>query len=377
VRIFLTCPSFAPHGGIRVLLEWANRLSERHTVLLRTEDKRPCTWFPLLPRVVVVRNDSQLHTCDTLIVGSPHAVRYLDLPHPARKFVFCQMAEHLFRPHDVAWQQACRRFYLAPVPMFAISQWTIDLFHKLGRTAPTYYVGNGVNLTHFPLERPDRTREWLTVLVEGWVPGNPSKDSDRLGPRVAERLRREGCRVLAYGQQPLDVAFRDVPHEYYVQPSLSRMNDLYRRATVLVKATHVDSRSCSPVEAMTKGTPTARAIEQGDDDLVHDVNCLRVGYDYDALLEATVELLHNRKRYQRLSDACVAHVSTHTWDYWMQEIEAKLLQAPEAPAKIPAGAREGAKTPSAAPTPTRARPPSPKRRFDPSPALSGAARGRP
>jgi hypothetical protein len=45
------------------------------------------------------------------------------------------------------------------------------------------------------------------------------------------------------------------------------------------------------MEGSPGGTVTARALVQGDDDLVDGYNCLRVGYDYDALLEAARRLL--------------------------------------------------------------------------------------
>jgi len=152
MNIFITCPNFSRHGGIRVILEWANRLSENHIIYLRTDDIHDCNWFNIKSNVHIVRDDSYIWKSDCLIISSPHGVEYLHHPaRPEKTFVFCQMAEHLFRLNDVHWQNFCRRFYLADAPMISISKWNEDLFRKAGRKGKIYQVGNGVNLDHFPI----------------------------------------------------------------------------------------------------------------------------------------------------------------------------------------------------------------------------------
>lgn len=330
MKVFLTCPALTPHGGIRVILEWANQLAARgHDVALRTDDMQdPAPWFTLDPRVRIHRSgDAAFTDADLAIISSPHAVEYLECAGgPPRRVAFMQMAEHLFRPGDLWWEDRCGRFYRTRWPLLLISQWNQHLVTaEWGRTGPTHYIGTGVNLTHFPISR--RPKDGKTVLVEGWWPSNPSKDQDRIGASVAARLRRRGFRVLAYGLSgPKRDGWKHVPHEFHTRPDLATLNDLYDRAAVLIKATRYDARSCSPLEAMTKGCVTARAIFQGDDDLVHRSNALRTEYDEDELFDAAMQLLTDHQLRERLAENCRAYAQSIEWGRRFEEIM-QLLEA--------------------------------------------------
>lgn len=326
MRVFLTCPTFVPHGGIRVLLEWANRLSRRgHEVTVRTDDRRKCDWFAIDGNVSVEHDDRSFQDSECVIVGSPHGLEYLEREGPANRFAFMQMAEHLFRPNDRAWRVQCGEFYRTPYPLILISRWNRTLVERWGRTGETHYVGNGVNLDDFPIVA--RPKIGSTVLVEGWMPGNPTKDFDRIAAKVSSRLRNLGYRIVAFGQGSIAKdRYRRIPNEYYERPSLEKLNELYTRATILIKASKCDARSCSPMEAMTKGTVTARAIEQGDDDLT-DFNSLRCEYDSTELFDASLRLLRDRLFREGLAENCLSYVKRNSWDDHMPRIEGILCRS--------------------------------------------------
>ena len=103
------------------------------------------------------------------------------------------------------------------------------------------------------------------------------------------------------------------------------MNQLYSQATILVKATLYDARACAPMEAMCKGTVTARAIMHGDDDLIHGENCLKCGYDKDHLYRNAKELLTNHELRKRLANNCIEYVRKYNWDYWMEVINNRVI----------------------------------------------------
>lgn len=324
MNINITTPCLnVPHGGLRIIMEWANRLSGRgHDVHLQVlAGPTSCSWFPISPEVGVSNNPRL--GADTTILTSPHSSHLI--PNVKNPILFLQMLEHLFRPGDKRWEKRCFEFYRSKAPMFSISRWNMDYLKKEhGRTSDnTFYIGNGVNTFHFPIS--EAPKDFKTVLVEGWHVGNPSKDLNRVAPRAAKILKERGYRIIAYGSQPLQ-DFQDVPHEYYLRPSLAKMNDLYRRATILLKASQFDARSCAPVEAATKGTVTVRAILQGDDDLT-PLNSVLVNYNYGArlLANSALDLLEDKGRFARLSNAARGHVGkTFTWPYWMDKIEERI-----------------------------------------------------
>lgn len=229
----------------------------------------------------ITKSRHTLAQSDVVVICSPHT-QYKQRP-SQKVFCFAQMAEHLFRDYSKQWRRQCEQWYKLPYPKIYGSEWIADLLH-----GECYYLEDGINTDHFPIERP--IKDSNTVLVEGWECSNDAKDVDAIGCKVAERLKHEGYKIISYGFQHA-TRYVNVPDEYYYRPSLETMNDLYRRSSVLIKATKYDSRALSPIEAMTKQCPTARAIIQGDDYLQHEVNCLRSGYDEDELYNNAVSLL--------------------------------------------------------------------------------------
>lgn len=314
MRVLITIPSFGPHGGLNIIVQWANRLSKYHAVYLWNLSGRPNnTWCKLDPAVTIC-GPEMLWVSDTVILTSPHSAFILDLLLPNQKcFLFLQMMEHLFHLKDVKWLADCKKFYQAPYPMFSISKWNMEVLqHKFCRQSETHYITNGIDLNQFPLS--EKKKDGKTVLVENWESTNPTKDAKNIGPKVAERLRADGYRIVSYGAKPAQT-LRNVLHEYHVQPNLSKLNELYEKATILIKATKYDARSTAPIEAMTKGTATARAIIRGDDDLIHEHNCLKVAYEEDELYQAAKRLLKDERLRSRLSENCIRHVKENcNWD---------------------------------------------------------------
>lgn len=323
MNLFITIPDFSRHGGIRVIIEWANRLSQWHTVHLHCLKGQPAPdWITINPAVQLVGDD--MTGMDALIITSPHSIHFQDRPDcPAKVFLFLQMMEHLFRPDDAAWQRLCQRMYTSSHPLFSISQWNITMMQQLGRTAETIYIGNGVNTDDFPIS--NKPKSGNIILVEGWEATNPTKDIRHVAPYAAHRLKLQGYRIIAYGATDLRT-MRSVPERYYRRPDTATLNRLYEEATILLKASFYDARSCSPMEAMTKGTVTVRAIRQGDDDLIHDVNCIRTSLHPVIMYKDAVKLLQSPGKLQQLQQACYQHIAQYSWDYWMEIINRRISQ---------------------------------------------------
>ncbi len=328
MKIFITTPSFAIHGGIRIILEWANRLTKWHDVTLHSLSGDQCTWFVLDPKVKV-QNSPGMAGQDCLIITSPHSIDFDGRDDtPDKVFIFAQMAEHLFCDVNAdwypLWYDKCLRFYTSKRTMFSISEWNRKLFYELGRDikSKTHAIWNGVNFEHFPISY--RPKDGKIILVEGWECTNPSKDIDNIGPKVAARLKAEGYFIAAYSQKKLRT-MREVPNVYWHKPDLATLNDLYEKATILIKATKYDARSCSPLEAMTKGTITVRAIIEGDDDL-NDDNSIRVGYDEEQLYQACKKVLNHPDKMSGLAKEARMWVQHNCdWDLLMNDLNVYLL----------------------------------------------------
>ena len=321
MNICLTIPGFVPHGGIRVILEWANGLTRLgHNIFLLCKKYEKCTWFKIDKRIQIYSNpDVILPSSDILVICSPHSIDLQRHPNcPTKTFIFMQMLEHMFRPTDRAWVQRCNQFYLSNHPLISISGWNIEYIQKLGRKGVVHYIGNGINQKDFPIKKCEK--QGNVVLVEGWEVNNPSKDSNFVAHSVANQLKKDGCTILAYSQGILKT-YPDIPDEYYKLPSLKRINELYSRADILLKASNYDARSTSPIEAMTKGCIPIRAINKGDDDLVHLVNCMRSGYNAQEMYDNARIVLTDKKLKQKLESNCLQYVRNNTWSHHIVGIE--------------------------------------------------------
>lgn len=309
MKVFITTPALTPNGGIRVILEVAHRLSKFHEVtLLNQSPDNSCHWYPI--ECNIVNNINELAKADVLIISSPHAVDLTKLKIKARIFAFTQMIEHLFQPWNRAFKQKCLEFY--KLETITISEWGIKELRGYGNMKPIHYLGNGVNLEHFPIY--SNKKDGKTILLESPEPINPTKDRDRLAIKVAKRLESEGYRIIGFGTiKPKEIS------SFYVNPNLETLNALYKEATIMIKATICDFRSTAPMEAGTKGTVTARAITQGDDDLVNEYNCLKVNYSEDELYFASKRLLEDSKLRTRLAKNMVNHIKEHSWDKYIDQ----------------------------------------------------------
>lgn len=331
MRVLIITPSLGQHGGIRTLVSWANGLLKWHSVgIYSIAQDNPSNMYVNHDVRIIKNTNLKWEDWDCLIIGSPHGIKYKDAP-VKKKVIFMQMCEHLFKPGDRNWKNACVEFYGAKYPMILISLWNHQDINYIRYGLPTYYLGNGVSFDDFPIndspmkgsnEKFGKT----VVLVEGWEATNPTKDTDAIGARVAKRLKAEGYYIIGYSQLPLRT-FPKVPNEYHSKPSLKVLNSLYERATVMIKATRFDARSTAPLEAMTKYCAVARAIQKGDDDLIHEQNCLRCGYNEDELYSITKRLLDDVELRSNITENAAAYVQKYSWDYWMPKINDIILHS--------------------------------------------------
>jgi glycosyltransferase involved in cell wall biosynthesis len=102
--------------------------------------------------------------------------------------------------------------------------------------------------------------------------------------------------------------------------------DLARSAWMFFKASKYDARSCSPVEAMKCGTPTARALIHGDDDLLHNINCLRGGYSFEEFYPLVEELYTNGELRERLAQEGLKYSKNNlSWEYWINHVQSEIF----------------------------------------------------
>lgn len=288
MRILYVFPGWGRSGGARVVGEHINRLVARgHDVSMYSNDRRKPNWFKL--NCPLVDGKGLRERYDVVVATNPTTVDSGLIPVTDRRVYFVQMAEHLFFKEGTSdYSNAIRTYRLAARQGFrfiTIADWLVEFLRGMG-AKDVHHIPNGVNERHFYPEGPS-TRDY--VLVEG-DNRNQAKDIEEIGWRVALKLREQ------YGIQLKGMAATRHPYtreldEFVFNPSVADYRRLYTNARFLLKASRFEGRSLAPLEAMACGTTTCRALIKGDDDLRDMKNCRRVGYDYDALLAVSSELV--------------------------------------------------------------------------------------
>lgn len=325
MKILYTFPLLNPvHGGAIIVMSHLKYLHKifNHDVCLFIE-KGDTTQIEGFENIMVMKDSSVIPLFDIIVIGSPHSNWIMDEIKPHQKcFIFQQMDEIKFRPYDLRWKRECVRFYRSKFPLIHGAKWNEEVLKKWGRTGKTHYLPNGIDFDRFPIKKVEKKDS--IVLLESPESPNPAKDVNRLAIKAAKELREMGATIIGYGAHPPK---EKVYHDFFVNPNLERLNLLYEKASILLKATRFDHRALSPIEAMTKGCIPVRMIINGDDDLIHDYNCIRLPYgDHESLAGAAQILLDFPEARKEYAENCLTYVSGLSWEPIIKDLNKILIE---------------------------------------------------
>lgn len=298
MNILIISPSLNTHGGVRLLVDLANKLSNRgHHVVLHSIEKGNETWAEVKV-FTTYGKDLYLRGYDVIIAGSP-PIAYAIKDYPVKKYLFLQMAEEMFNPGDGTWFITCMEAYFSGIPIITYSHWLIYRLRSIGVNSQMHYIDPGVD------ERfVNKGKERGYILVANWNAQNNVKDVDILGPRVAGFLKKKyGVKIVGYGAERPKV-YSDVCDEYVVNAGVEDLVELYNGALFTIQATRFDCRSLVGMESISCGTPVCRGIISGDEDVKHLINSVRCNYNIDEMLFWADKMYSDREFLEGLRKNC-------------------------------------------------------------------------
>jgi len=315
-------PNLGPCGGARVIVEIANRLCARGHDAAIVSDGFRTNWISVKSPILTYRQAGGAGLYDVVMATGHNTVPLVQHVAANQRFYYVQMLEHLFYGEgSPSWHAARNSYPMAKDNGFqfiCIATWQqAALMYQWGIEAAMIPVA--VNRKHF---YPDgfKAEDNPYVLVEG-DGRNYAKDVDGIGFRVAEAIRHEFGYKL-YGFAAYRHAQAAMFDRFITTPTEQEMRKLYSGAQFMIKASKYEGRAGAVSEAMVCGTACARAIIEGDEDLIDYQTGLRVGYDEEALLGAARMLACQPALRRFLERNCLEYTQTHLlWEPVIDQLE--------------------------------------------------------
>lgn len=355
MKISFLLSSFGLSGGVQVVVEYANRLSERgHQVTLVMPGGTSAAEMVARtdPRIRLIESPQRLRDTMTgwqnirlalsLAAITPRSDLLISTHTPTTIVGF--LAAHLLRKGRLLWlfQDYQEMFIGRPVESWLLryALW----WHQMALTVSTFCQQ----------ELPKRLQDRIVVVGEGLSDGaqlqplpvaqRPTSDVVRIFYVGDARPRKGLADFLAatarvYQQKStikLWLAFKDatavatiVPHEIFYRPSREQLIALYTSCDLFVSASWREGFGLPPLEAMACGTPVVMTDSGGVMEYARDgENALVVPVQRpDLLAEAILHLLNHPELAATFSENGPKTAQQYEWTRAVDRFEAALYQA--------------------------------------------------
>jgi len=350
MRLAFVLSSFQLSGGVMLVAEYANRLSQRGHVIslvIPAGTLDPAMAAMLMPAVQVVESRSSL-------AGSRSPAGWLRLATSLAQAippVDTIIATHTPTVVPTLWaarrrQTACAWLYMDYDAMFDRRPIERYLLHA----APRWFdvvmtISEPLAVTVYR-DRPRRVVVTGSGLCRAGLfinqPRLPRQDQDRRVFYVGDQRPRKGLQEFLDAAQKvhtsvpklrLVVASKQlltletpVPCEVHIHPSDQRLSELYRSSDLFVSASWGEGLGYPPLEAMACGTPVVLTDSEGVRDYAQpEENCLMVPPRHaPELAGAMHRVLTDPVLAQRLVAGGAVTVTRYDWETVADRVEAAL-----------------------------------------------------
>ncbi len=354
MRITFLCSSMRLSGGMRVVVQHCNSLTQRGhncTIVAPGGTVDPTFRAELEPGVTVLETPVKFHPAMdagamarlswSMAATAPKSDIVLSTHTPT--VVAGWIATALMRKGQPAWlfQDYAAMFDGRPFEQslfrhalrwhkvaYANSAWAGA---EIAAQAPHKIVVNGVGLSQLELLTP--------VYFEDRDPSGPRRilsfGDDRPRKGMADFLAAAAIvaksepdlHLTLFAKEPVTIE-TELPYTLVKRPSRLELARLYQSCHLFVSASHWESLGLAPLEAMACAAPVALADAGGVRDYAIDgVNCLMTPPQHpEALAGAMLRLLRDKQLAARVSRAAPAVAARYDWENIADGFEADLLR---------------------------------------------------
>jgi glycosyltransferase involved in cell wall biosynthesis len=346
-------------GGVRVVIQYANRLSNRgHIVSLITPDGTidPEMRDELIPAVKVVATQHKIApnpnifqllriSCEMILaVPKSDVIVATHTPTTALSFV----AGKLLRRGRIVW------FYQDYLEMFEtklIEKWLIRnalRWHDIAltisdasvqelrsflQTIKVIKVGEGLDTENIFHPSSDimlnhsKSSEKITILTI--ADPRPRKGMADFLSAIEKVYTVEKDIILwIVSKENMNIQ-TDVPYEYFFRPSLPELANLYSACDLFISASWYESFGLPPLEAMACGAAVITTDSRGINEFAVDgENCIIVPPQNPEILASAIQnLLHDQSLMNKIKQKGPITASKFDWNIATDRFEAALRQA--------------------------------------------------
>ena len=339
-------------GGVRVLLEIANRLVERgHDVTITSlGTEKDHKWFPLKAKTIYVKIPIYVHVIRHVIrkflrddwFNSYPKAETKKLVKVTPRDIDINVATFCFTAYSVFASEKGIPFYHMQhyEPLFFDDQ----LLKKLAEG--TYYlplnkISNSIWLHNIIKDKYGVETPIVNPAIDHNVfyPREVKKESDKLRvvafgkqtrwkgfPELLKAMeivmkKRNDVEFVVYGTRRPTYESR-VPYKFVQSPSDEELAKLYSSADVVVTASWYESFPLPPLEAMACGAPVVTTRYGTEDYAFHEKNALVVPpKDPETLADAILRLLEDEDLREQFRKEGPRTAKQFTWDKTVDKVE--------------------------------------------------------
>lgn len=328
MRIAYIVESGGIFGGVRIIAEHLNRLYGRghYAVLIVKEQGSEINWLPTQFAQMWAGSMTTDPASFDVVVGtglSTWGEAAGKVFGKARRFALVQMLDHLFHPEDT--HKAMLPKYKLPLTFITISKWLTREVSKLSGqgVGSIYRINNGIDFNLFYRDNMlPRDPSRIRIVTEGHTM-NLAKDGDEMVWRAATAAKKKYGDViefLGFSQFPPRREF----DRFWLRPSQKEIREIYSAGDIFLKASKLEGNPGPHFEAMACGhAAVCTAINEGDDDLHHEENCLKVRYGDQEGFEANLfRLIDGANLRKALAANALTWVGQHKrWEPVIDQLE--------------------------------------------------------
>lgn len=313
-KVIFVLPATTLSGGIRVVFEVAEGLSDRGVQTEIWSLKSPISWDHSLVKLLQFDTYSSLIHALSVENGIKVAtwwetaeVVFLSSIARGLPVQFVQEFETWFYPDDPSGQAAVVASYRPEFQYMTTASYQFAELESVGIEATLIPVGYDSSLY---FAQPGVQRQSGVVMAVGRSFFQKNFEMTR---RAWERLQSKNYRLWLFGHEPKILSGSNVT--YFDKPSNSEVNELLNKTEIFVQTSLHEGFSLPIIEAMAAGCAVITTDSHGNRDFCTDgVNCLIVEQNNDEQLANLIEqLMEDPALRERLSAEALKTAQKYQW----------------------------------------------------------------